>query len=64
MIHPTRFELSGERWRCCNLLHLQKNDRSIWNSVGDMEVKNNESVLTMNVMSFEMQMQMEPMPVV
>lgn len=27
-----------------------------------MEVKNNESVLTMNVMSFQRQMQMEPMP--
>jgi hypothetical protein len=62
MIHPTRFELSGERWRCCRLLHLQKNDQSIWNLVGDMEGKNNESVLTMNVMSFERQMQMEPMP--
>jgi hypothetical protein len=62
MIHPTIFELSGERWTCCSLLHLQKNDRSIWNLVGDMEVKNNESVLTMNVMSFERQMQMEPMP--
>jgi hypothetical protein len=62
MIHPTRFKLSGERWRCCSLLHLQKNDRSMWNSVGDMEVKNNESVLTMNVMSFQRQMQMEPMP--